>query len=60
MKHYRCFNIDYDTDGEKVDLPSSLIIEIHSGEASIDEMLANAISEKTGYCINSFNFEEIE
>jgi hypothetical protein len=56
MKHYRGFDIDWDTDGEDVDLPSEVEFELDNDlDPSIDG--ANAISDKIGWCINSCNFD---
>ena len=59
MKRYRTYDIKWDTDGEVVDLPSEVFIEL---EADDDPSLygADKISDKTGWCVNSFQFEEIK
>ena len=58
MNTYRAYNIDWDTDGEKVDLPSEVTFEMEDDEDPSLEG-ANAISDKYGWCVNGFSFEEI-
>jgi len=48
--------IVYDTDGESVDLPSEMIVEV-DGIIDIDQEIADAISDKTGWCVGSYNYE---
>jgi heme/copper-type cytochrome/quinol oxidase subunit 2 len=50
------YNINYDTDGESIDLPTELTLEV---DDDIDVSLegADLISDETGFCVNSFNFE---
>jgi hypothetical protein len=56
---YRVYDIDYDTDGQAVDLPESLVLTIDDGlDPSI--YLADEISDETGWCVNSFQFERIK
>jgi hypothetical protein len=49
-------NIIYDTDGESVDLPSEMIVNV-DGIIDIDQEIADAISDKTGWCVGSYNYE---
>jgi hypothetical protein len=49
-------NIVYDTDGESVDLPSEMIVNV-DGIIDIDQEIADAISDKTGWCVGSYNYE---
>jgi hypothetical protein len=49
-------NIVYDTDGESVDLPSEMIVNV-DGVIDIDQEIADAISDKTGWCVGSYNYE---
>jgi hypothetical protein len=56
---YRVYDIDYDTDGETVDVPTEMVIELgEDAEPSID--LGDKISDKTGWCVNGFQFHRIE
>lgn len=50
----RVFNIDYDTDGEEVDLPKELILEV---ESKFD--IEDKISDVTGFCHWSFEYKVI-
>lgn len=54
---YLVTNIDYDTDGEDVDLPNKLEIEVPDNldEDGISEFISDKISDITGFCHNSFN-----
>jgi hypothetical protein len=56
---YRAFNIDFDTDGEEIGLPTELVIEMDD-DADPNLELADAISDKTGWCVNSFEFEKLD
>ena len=60
MKTVKVTNIKYDTDGEDVDLPKEIEIEIPSdveGEEEIEEYVSNEISNKTGFCHKGFDSE---
>lgn len=50
-------NIQYDTDGEVVTLPTQLEIDIPSyiGDNDVDDFVSDEISNITGYC--HFGFE---
>ena len=56
---YRVFDIDYDTDGEDIDLPTELTLELEDG-VSPDDELADLISDETGWCVNGFNYEKLD
>jgi hypothetical protein len=63
MVTYKCTEIQYDTDGEDVDLPTEIQIELSEREvsdddddANIEELLADAISDETGWCVESFRW----
>jgi uncharacterized ubiquitin-like protein YukD len=53
-------NVKYDTDGEKVDLPSTLEIKIpvDLDEEEIDEFVSDKISELTGFCHKGFSMDK--
>jgi len=61
---YRVTDIVYDTDIDddssqfvlNSDLPSEMIVEV-DGIIDIDQEIADAISDKTGWCVGSFNHE---
>jgi len=58
MKTYKAYNIQWDTDEEKIELPSEVIFNMEDDDdPSIDG--ANVISDMVGWCINSFFYEEI-
>jgi hypothetical protein len=51
------YNIDFDSDNIKIfNLPTELTLEV---DDDIDVSLegADLISDETGFCVNSFNFE---
>lgn len=57
-KLYRAYDIVYDTDGEVIDLPRELLIEV----SEIDDFdpslgLADKISDITGWLVESYSFE---
>ena len=56
MKQVKAFNIKYDTDGAKVKSPSELSFTVDD-EFDPSMELADAISDKTGWCVISFGFE---
>mgnify|MGYP006299064471 CR=1 FL=1 len=63
MLTYKCTEIQYDTDGEDVDLPTEIQIELSEREVSDDDdytnieiLLADAISDETGWCVESFRW----
>lgn len=54
---YKVTDISYDTDGQKIELPRTLDIEVHD-EMPMDERLdyiSDEISNLTGYCHFGFN-----
>lgn len=53
---YRDDDIVYDTDGEEVDLPSELTLELDD-EAAPSLELADAISNETGWMVKEFRHE---
>ncbi len=56
---YRAYDIDYDTDGEKVDgLPTEIELEL-GDDADPTLELGDAISNETGWCVNGYRFEVI-
>jgi hypothetical protein len=51
------YNISYDTDGEAVELPSELEIEVPDDlteQEDIEDYLSDEISNVTGYCHKGF------
>lgn len=56
----RVYNIQYDTDGFEVDLPTIITFEIPkdlTDEDEIEDFVSDEISNQTGYC--HFGFELI-
>ncbi|MFW6046763.1 MAG: hypothetical protein ACOCP4_03125 [Candidatus Woesearchaeota archaeon] len=56
-KYYKVYNINYDTDGEKIDLPKEIVFEINDSDFEPSIELADKISDKTGFCVNSYEYE---
>jgi hypothetical protein len=57
-KQYTVTNIQYDTDGAKVDLPKTMEIVVPDdveGYEEIEEYISNEISNRTGYCHFGFS-----
>lgn len=60
---YRVLHIKWDTDGQDVDLPTEIIIEIsEEKEAHLDdyekvELLSDYITDETGFCHKGFSTE---
>ena len=54
------YNIEYDTDGEDIDLPEEITIDvpfvkIFNGE--FDDYISDEISNITGFCHKGFNIK---
>jgi hypothetical protein len=45
-------SIDWDTDGEEVDLPQVVELEVED-----EDSIADALSDKYGWCISSLNYD---
>jgi len=58
MKHYKAYDIKWDTDGENVNLPSEVTIEMDD-DADVSLEGADVLSDKYGWCVSRFSFEEI-
>lgn len=57
----RVYAIEWDTDGEKVEgLPSEGVFETTEDYATIYERLADWLSDRYGYCVNSVKFEFVD
>lgn len=52
----RFFNINWDTDGQEVDLPKEVILEV-DGDRDISIEGADELSDKYGWCVEGFDFE---
>lgn len=58
-KIIQTYNIRYDTDGLKVKLPRKLVFEV-SDDVDPEYEMADFISDKTGWCVNSFSWKELD
>lgn len=54
---YKAIDIEYDTDGEKIELPKTLDIEVEDNLSPDEklEYISDEISNRTGYCHFGFN-----
>jgi hypothetical protein len=54
------YDIDIDDDSSQFvlnsDLPSEMIVEV-DGIIDVESEIADAISDKTGWCVQGFNYE---
>jgi len=50
-------DIKWDTDGEDVDLPTEMVIEVPEGmdKEEADEFVSDEISNQTGFCHKGFS-----
>lgn len=57
IRKYTVTNIKYDTDGEDIDLPTELEIEIPDDmeDDEIEEYISDEISNRTGFCHKGFS-----
>lgn len=55
----KAMNIDWDTDGESVDLPDEVTVEMDA-DADLSLEVADAVSDRYGFCVNSFTFEIVD
>lgn len=58
------WDLDYYVDDSELDLPSEAIVEVHmdsdATELDLEEALSEALSEKFGFCVWQFNYEEVK
>jgi len=60
MRRFRTFNIRYDTDGEGIEgLPNQLWFESDVPDFDPAEDLADMISDRTGWCVFGYDWEEV-
>ena len=56
-------NIDWDTDGEDVDLPNEMTVNVEEDEqleeSEIEQYISDKITDETGFCHFGFNFKEV-
>lgn len=58
---YKVNNINWDTDGEDVDLPKTMVVEVDTDivgkdEEDIEEYISDYITDETGFCHKGFNY----
>lgn len=59
---YTAKNIQWDTDGEDIDLPTEMTVDIPNEDFvkmstdEVNEYISNEISDITGFCHNGFSF----
>lgn len=57
LKSIRIYEIAYDTDGEEIDLPSELTMEVNSDDVEeIADLASDYISDTTGFCHDGFKW----
>ena len=49
------FDIDWDKDGATVDLPQDIVLTVDD-DVDLESDGADELSNKFGFCVNSFNF----
>lgn len=60
-KQVRFSNIKWDTDGADTDLPETVVIDVSfDDETELSIEGADILSDEYGYCVLSFDFEELE
>lgn len=52
------FNIVWDTDGEVVDLPTEVTLEV-AADLVVSLEGADTLTDKYGYCVHSFEFRPL-
>ena len=63
MALYKVFDIEFDTDGEDVELPNFLEIQVSddlSNQDEIEEFISEEISNQTGFCHLGFSTTLLE
>jgi hypothetical protein len=60
MKKVRFYSIDWNTDGEEIlSLPKELTISVDN-DMDVSLEGADLLSDRYGFCVNSFNVENLE
>ena len=56
-------NIDWDTDGEEIDLPDEMTVNVKEDEQleddEIEQYISDKITDETGFCHFGFNYKEV-
>ena len=58
MRKINFYNIDWDTDGEEIDLPTDVILTVDV-DVKVSLEGADLLSDEYGFCVNSFSFQEL-
>lgn len=58
-RKYKCTNIRWDTDGETLDLPTEVIVEIDTNTDDVEEAISDALSDQIGFCHFGFDYVRI-
>ena len=59
---FKTYDIEYDTDGEEVDLPQEITLDVSDEDMEDFDPschLADCISDETGYCVLKFQWEQL-
>lgn len=62
MTTYRVYDIKWETDGEDVDLPSEMSLEVEDGLDSeeVEEIISDWLSDETGFLHDGYRYEETD
>lgn len=56
----KVYDIEWDTDGEEVELPESCEIDVECESDELDQAVSDALSDKYGFCVISCNFDKFK
>ena len=57
---YLATNIHYDTDGEDINLPESIEVDVpDDNDVELFDFVSNEISNETGFCQFGFNLNKL-
>ena len=57
LKSIRIYEIEYDTDGEEIELPTELTLDVNTNDVEeIADLASDYISDTTGFCHNGFKW----
>lgn len=59
MVKIRVFRIEWDTDGESVNLPTEVVMDVEKEVLEDRTGIADRLSELYGWCVREFRFWEI-
>jgi hypothetical protein len=58
MSLFKAYDIQWDTDGEDIDLPKTILFSCDDEDA--DEYISEGLTRETGFCHFGFKFEACE